>query len=214
MSGQGSVSRALGAAIAVEQRGRLRGQGLGCPIPSGRQAAVIARMDRRNEIANRPGAMVLPQLYSAGYAPGVPAGQVAGGYCYMCWAGAAWAVARLRPLRHVSFLSAWAGPGAGAQKAYKGMTSPSTSVAENIGRLIGHDRDAQLGVGRNARRLARLARASQGVHYFAESCFADARRGGIQIGDFLGIESRCVGPRARSPAPIMGLFSVASLAIR
>ena len=50
----------------------------------------------------------------------------------MGWAGAAWPVAHLRPLRHVSFLSALVGPGAGYQKAYGDMTNPVTSVEETV----------------------------------------------------------------------------------
>ena len=188
LRGQGSISRALGAGVAVKQRGRLQDQGLGCPIPCCRQAAVIPRIYRSGEIANRPGAMVPPKLYSMSFAPGILAGRVAGGHCYVDRAGAAWATARLRPLRCVFFLPALVGPGAGSQRAYKDMTDLSTSVAENFGRLAGYDRGAQLGIGRNVRRIAHLARASKDFHYIAESCIADARRGGVQIGDHLGIE--------------------------
>ena len=89
-------------------------------------------------------------------------------------AGVERAVARLRPLRHVSFLSAIVGPGAGSQEAYKDTTNPFTSVEENFGRLIGRNREAQLGVGRNARLRAHLARASKDFHYFTGACLTNA----------------------------------------
>ena len=116
--GQGGVSRALSAKIAIKQRGGLQGPRLGSPIPSGGQAAVVSRVNRISKIANHPGAMVLPQLYSVGFAPGMLAGHVAGGNCYMGWYGAAWAIAHLGPLGPVSLLPALVGPGAGAQGAH------------------------------------------------------------------------------------------------
>ena len=132
----------------------------------------------------------------------------------MGWAGAAWAAARLRPFCHVSFLPRLEGPGAGPQKAYANMINPITSVEENVGRLIGHDREAQLAIGRGARRIARLDWGSKDFHYFAGSCFTNAREGGVQIGDNLGIAPRRMGPQARPHAPITALFSVASRTIR
>ena len=59
-----------------------------------------------------------------GFVPGVLAGHEAGGNCYMGWAGATWAVAHLRPLRHVSFLSALVGPGTGSLQANKDVANP------------------------------------------------------------------------------------------
>ena len=110
----------------------------------------------------------------------------------MGWAGATWAVARLRPFGHVSFLTSLVGPRAGAREAHKDMAAPFTSGEEHLGRLVGHYREAQLGVGRNARRVARPARGSQDFHHFAESRFANARCSGVQIGDPLGVEPRRV----------------------
>ena len=107
----------------------------------------------------------------------------------MGWAGAVWAAARLRPLGHVPFLPALAGRCAGSHITDEDATHPFTSVEENFGRLVGHDREPQLGAGRDARRIAHLARASKDFHYFTESRFTNARWGGVQFGDHLGIDA-------------------------
>ena len=101
--------------------------------------------------------------------------------------GAAWAIALLRPLRHVPFPPALVGSGAGSHRADQDVTSPFTSVGENFGRLIGHDREPQLGIDRYDRRTADVARASKDFRDFAESRFTNSRRGGVQLGDYLGI---------------------------
>ena len=93
------------------------------------------------------------------------------------------------------------------------MTNASTSVEEDFGRVVGNDRKAQLGIGRDARRIARLPWESKDFNYFAESCLANALRGGVQIRAHLRIEPRRVGPEARPQAPIMALFFVARRAI-
>ena len=55
LSGQGGISRARGAEIAVRRRGWLQGQVLGSPIPGRRRAASVASMNRSSQIANRSG---------------------------------------------------------------------------------------------------------------------------------------------------------------
>ena len=172
------------------------------------QAAIVARMNRGSAIANRPGAMVPPQLYSAGFVSGKLAGHVAGGRGHMGWADAAWAVSHFGPLRRNPILSASAGPGAGSQKANKDRTNLSASAEGNFGRLIVHDRKLPMAS------AATLAWVSEDFQYSAESCFTNARRGGVQIRHHLGKEPRFLGPQANSQSPITELFSVASHAIR
>ena len=131
----------------------------------------------------------------------------------MGWAGAAWAVARVRPVGHVSFLPALVGPCAGSHNADQDMANPFTSVEENFGRLVGRGREPQLGIGRDARRIAHSARASNGCHNFTESRFTNARRGGVKVGEHLGVKSRCVGPQSHFQAPIMALVAFTRHAI-
>ena len=160
-SGGGSMSRVLGTEIATEQRGRLQRQGVSSPGPCGGQAAVVARIRRCSKKAQRPGAFFLPQLYSMSFASGIPSCQIAGRRRHMGEAGAARTLTRLHPLDHFS-LTPLMGPRAGSRKASQNMTIPFASVEKDFGRLIVRDREAQLGVGRNAGRIAHLPREAKG----------------------------------------------------
>ena len=148
--GIGGIFLALSAKVAVEQRGRLQFQGLSCPIPCGRRAAGVARIYRFSTDTGRRGAVFLPRLDSMSLVPGILLGPVTGRRRHMGRRGATGAVARLRPLGHVSFLASPVGLRTSSREAHRTATTPFASIEVDFGRSVGRDRKSQLGIGRHA----------------------------------------------------------------
>ena len=140
--------------------------------------------------------MPLPQLDSARLVPRVLPCLATEGRRHMGAVGAAGAVARLRPLGHVSVSTPTVGPHAGSCISYQNPPTPNAAVEKDLCQLVGHGRGPQLGSGRHVGRIANLARALEGLHYFAGSHLTNARVDGVQIGNLLGGNPRRIGPHA------------------
>ena len=79
-------------------------------------------------------------------------------------------------------------------------------VGQKLGRLVRHDRKAQLETGCHAGWIARLAGDSEYFHNFPKSRSANPRRRGVQIKDPLGVRSRRSGSQAYSKSPFVHPF--------
>ena len=123
-------------------------------------------------------------------------------------ASAAGAVVHLRTLWHVSLLASLMGPRARSRNSHQIAPAPLAAVAKYLCRWVAHDQESQLGIGRHAGRVANLSRTTEDSHYFTVPRLANARRGGIQIGNHSGVDPRGVVPQARLQEPFVAHFPI------
>ena len=109
-------------------------------------------------------------------------------------------------LRHIGLFASFVGSRARPNYSRRDASVPFAAGKKCLCPLV---RYAQLGIGRNAGRITRLPRYTGDFHNFSEARLADSRRGGVQVGDPLGINPGRVGPRARPQVPVAARFAFA-----
>ena len=176
----------LGPKSAIERRMSTLRERWGHPIPSGGKVSPLLRIQGGCEIASRPRTMLHPQRYSPCFLREELANHIPRGNGNMGWTRAVWAVAHFGPSGGVCLSVPFARPGAGSIRAHQTAPAALASVEQKLGRLEGHGRKSQLGIGRYAGWRAHLSLASEDFYNFPKARHADPRRGGIQIENATG----------------------------
>ena len=160
------------------------------------------------EIANSPGAMVFPQVDSVCFARGIFSYTVTRGRSNLSRASAAGEIPHFGTSGHVSLLTSLACPRARSRTSRQNAPAFSAAVEENLRHLVGHGRETQSGIGLYAGRISDLSRTTEALHHFTEVRYANARRGGAQAEDHLGMNPGRVGPQNRCQSPLVARFSI------
>ena len=189
-------------------------QVLGHLVPLGKEVPPSLRKKAGRVVTRRPRPVLNPQRDSPSLVGGKLPNHISRSGSDMGWSGATGATPQFGALGDIRLFYGLACPPARAFNSDKNVrVAPALSEQHSDG-PVGHHREAQLVIGRNAWRIAHLSLMAKGFQDLTKARLSDPWRGGAKVVDTLRPFTRGRGAQPDALTPIVALFSCSCLSTR